>query len=309
MGKNAPNVKSGDIVSFYGYYNYEFLFWDYFQKCTFISPAGIYTINDDTSSYDNELPATKVTYDMIAGYYEAGPSSDEYFFPFLSIDIDGSTLCISLGSYRGSEGCFDVEFTPESNWPKIENNSITFSAEEIYWDETYNLILEFVPASKISGNVETIYLKGSQRFNDYSFTRVTDSPADTPSAPPAPINSKPISVRGEYDDIAGTYIDEYGNGFYMFIGYEDSSKQVAYLDLELVAEMIQVKLLDRSGNSISGHNLYLYPQATSPTQIVDLEYNPYDGSITATISAVTQEDTIRFIPCPDAPYLNPYYVD
>lgn len=84
---------------------------------------------------------------------------------------------------------------------------------------------------------------------------------------------------------------------------------VAYLDLELVAEMIQVKLLDRSGNSISGHNLYLYPQATSPTQIVDLEYNPYDGSITATISAVTQEDTIRFIPCPDAPYLNPYYVD
>ena len=117
-----------------------------------------------------------------------------------------------------------------------------------------------------------------------------------------------VGTEGEYDDITGTYIDDYGDGFYLFIGYEDSSKQTAYLEVELVTEMVLVELIDRNGNSISGHNLHFYPQATSPTQIVDLDYNPYDGSITATIYAVTQDCTIRFVPYPNAPYQNPFYV-
>ena len=114
---------------------------------------------------------------------------------------------------------------------------------------------------------------------------------------------------GEYDDIAGTYIDEYGSGFYMSIGYEDSSKQVAYLEIGLVAETVLVKLGDRYGDHFSGHNLSFYPEGTDPSQIVELNYNPYDGSITATIFAVTQTGIMRFVPCPDASYLNPFYVD
>lgn len=122
------------------------------------------------------------------------------------------------------------------------------------------------------------------------------------------VPSTGADTKGEYDDITGTYIDEYRDGFYLFIGYDDSNKQTAYLEVELVTELVTVELTDRNGNSISGHNLHFYPQATSPTQIVDLDYNPYDGSITATIYAVTQDCTIRFVPYPNAPYQNPFYV-
>ncbi len=82
------------------------------------------------------------------------------------------------------------------------------------------------------------------------------APSDQPNNGFPQSSASPVNGAGSYDDIAGTYIDEYGSGFYLFIGYEDSSKQTAYLEVELVAEMVTVQLMDRSGNSISGHNLY-----------------------------------------------------
>ena len=68
--------------------------------------------------------------------------------------------------------------------------------------------------------------------------------------------------------------------------------------------------LERNGNSISGNDYYR-SYGSAPSQIVDMIYNPEDGSITATIYADTipNGDTIRFVPYPDAPYSNPFYID
>lgn len=120
--------------------------------------------------------------------------------------------------------------------------------------------------------------------------------------------SGPASSDGSYDDIAGTYIDENGYGFYMFIGYDDSSKQAAYANIVLVMEDILVKL-ERDGNFISGSDYYRSLGST-PSQIVEMIYSPGDGSITATIYSDTMPngDTMRFVPYPDAPYSNPFYV-
>lgn len=253
-----------------------------------------------TFQLDYEVPKAKLTYNTLAGNYVAGPE-DDAIYPSLDISIDGSTLWISLGTYRGSEGCFDVEFSPESDWPKIENNTIQFTAKEMYWNETYNITLEFLPATESSNGVDTIYLKGPSQFENWEFVRLNSWGGS--------YNDFVTNVTGEYDDISGTYIDEYGSGFYMFVGYDDSSKQTAYANIGLVMEDVLIKL-ERNGNSISGNDYYR-SYGSAPSQIVDMIYNPEDGSITATIYADTipNGDTIRFVPYPDAPYSNPFYID
>lgn len=87
-----------------------------------------------TFQLDYEVLKAKLTYNTFAGNYVAGPE-DDAIYPLLDISIDGSTLWISLGTYRGSEGCFDVEFSPESDWPKIENNTVQFTAKEAIFDK------------------------------------------------------------------------------------------------------------------------------------------------------------------------------
>lgn len=253
-----------------------------------------------THQLDYEVPEPKLTYATLAGHYVAGPTDNE-IYPSLYISIDGSTLWISLGTYRGSEGSFDVEFSPESNWPKIEDNTIQFTAKEMYWDETYDITLEYLPAVTSSNGADTIYLKGPSQFKNWEFVRLDSSNGI--------YNAPSVDATGEYDDIAGTYIDEYGYGFYLFIGYDDSSKQAAYANIALVMEDVLVKL-ERDGNFISGSDFYR-SIGSAPSQIVDMVYNPLDGSITATIYADTipNGDTIRFVAYPNAPYSNPFYID
>ena len=123
--------------------------------------------SDSDSSKDSKA---EVTYEELVGNYTDGPAND-ITSSGISIDIYDTVLEIFYGSYRGGSGTFDVVFESKDKWPKIENNSIQFTAEEEFWDCTYQLTLTFVPASESPSGSDTIYLKGSELFEDCVFVR------------------------------------------------------------------------------------------------------------------------------------------
>lgn len=101
---NVPFVEAGDIVSFYGYFDFEMLGWN-FENCTFISPAGTYTINEngepeikygsgDNGNQSNNLPNT------------SNPSSTETPVPSVMPDGSQPTPTASGGN------TFPPAFTP-----------------------------------------------------------------------------------------------------------------------------------------------------------------------------------------------------
>lgn len=124
-------------------------------------------------------------------------------------------------------------------------------------------------------------------------------------------SSNSVAVAGEYDDIAGTYIDEGRNGIYMFIGYDDASKKNAYIRLSLAIDDFDVQINGREGDSVFAND-YNPTISSEPAHMVDLDIDLEKRSrIYASfyISEYDYSDEIAFVPMLDAPYENPFYVD
>ena len=147
----SPDVKAGDIVTFYGSFDFESFGWN-FDNCTFTSPAGTFTIDgnstsvsqiafptedfssdDDTAHQygeDEMLVSIPIDRSWPFGYYErndGGASlSLEYYSDDDSIGLD---LYESLqGFYYGGEW-LEPDFTAYFDWFDISAN---------YWNLTIN---------------------------------------------------------------------------------------------------------------------------------------------------------------------------
>lgn len=151
----------------------------------------------ESETNSNKESSSSITYEELIGCYTDGPAN-EIGSSELSIDIYDTTLEISYGSYRGGSGTFDVIFDSESKWPKIENNSIQFTAEESFWDCTYHLTLIFVPASESPTGADTIYLEGSELFENCVYIRDVGESANNNYDDPSTWDNYPEEDGEEY---------------------------------------------------------------------------------------------------------------
>lgn len=138
----------------------------------------------------------------------------------------------------------------------------------------------------------------------------TSTNASTNAPTPSVGNTTNNAPRaGAYDDIAGTYIDEGGSGIYMFVGYNDSSKTDAYIQVALPIEDITVTIHGREGNTVMAND-YNPAYGSEPSHSVDLYIDSANNQIMAEvyISEYDYYEQILFVPSNNSVYSNPFYV-
>lgn len=165
----APTISSGDIVTFYGYYEFWGLGWN-FENCTFESPAGVFTIEDKPDSQPatnaSKAPAeltseTKnVQYSDFVGNFFASNAIDG-----ISIEMSGSTLEILCAGYREEYFTATVDTTKS-----LSGDTLRFRAHASYSSDIYDVFLTYTPAKNSPNGVDTIYMRAQGLF-DMEYTR------------------------------------------------------------------------------------------------------------------------------------------
>lgn len=90
--------------------------------------------------------------------------------------------------------------------------------------------------------------------------RVEDYQADTPQSgsltqadiPTTSQDTEYVDSSGEFDDLVGSWQDEEGIGYYLFIGYSDKAKEHAYASVSTAAADFEVELTLEDGRGASG---------------------------------------------------------
>lgn len=220
-----------------------------------------------------------------------------------SVCTNGSIACEGAGSASAYSLCY-YTLTNSGNLDLSEavlyDSDIPDDVEACFYSTTSESIEDASPIS---------LEKAEQISSKYDPVEISFAPI-VPSGSVATKQSPSVVAdsTGEYDDIAGTYIDENQYGFYMFIGYEDSSKTTAYVSVALAIDDFSVKVQNREGDQIFANDLD-ESIASEPSYAADLDCSQ-PGKILANIyiSEYDYNETIAFVPYPDASYPNPYYV-
>lgn len=184
----SPAVKAGDIVTFYGTFEFESFGWN-FNNCTFTSPAGAFTVDgnrgsvsqtdfpsedfssDDDTAYqygeDGMLASISIDTSFPFGYYEKrgggaieiGYTTDEselIYINFYENRVEG----FYGGSWLQDEDCsayFDWFDITKSNWSlSIDGTQVDIFISSIGMTVTAHGSLGNLSADQVSG---TYYLK------------------------------------------------------------------------------------------------------------------------------------------------------
>lgn len=147
--------------------------------------------------------------------------------------------------------------------------------------------------------------------------RVEDYQSDTPQSgsltqediPTASQDTEYVDFPGEFDDLVGSWQDEEGIGYYLFIGYSDKAKQHAYASVSTAAADFEVELTLDDGGGASG--ALIEGDSSEPSYIIELSRMKYWIEASIYYSEYDFTDYIKFVPAdPDScPYENPYYID
>ena len=145
----------------------------------------------------------------------------------------------------------------------------------------------------------------------------TDEPTDEPTEPTGieepsttPATGSSSKVVGALDPFVGTWRDEYGAGFYLCIGYSDSSKQNGFVHVYTVYDFEAELFAEKGANGkLYAHGLCSTGGSSEPDYAIDLCKDK--GRIEASIYYVgdDMEDHLTFYPADmssDLPF-NPYY--
>ncbi|WP_288860257.1 zinc ribbon domain-containing protein [uncultured Flavonifractor sp.] len=115
------------------------------------------------------------------------------------------------------------------------------------------------------------------------------------------------SVDGPFDSFVGNWQDELGNGFGLWIGYEDETKQRAYAYVATAAGDFEVELtLDESGSVASGTDM---GYGSEPLFAIDISRIGYKLETSLYYGELGFSDYINFVPAdPESVWIeNPYY--
>lgn len=153
---------------------------------------------------------------------------------------------------------------------------------------------QFVTVSGIGGNGGT----GLLNENHGSNLEIDDIQPDY---------TEPAATVGQYDGIAGTWQDEDGNGYYLFIGYADATMQTAYAYVITANAEFEVNLKSGNGETASGT---VMGYGSEPVYALDVSRNKYWLETLIYYGELSYEEHIKFLPAdPETcPYNNPYYI-
>lgn len=124
-----------------------------------------------------------------------------------------------------------------------------------------------------------------------------------PVEPEGPVEA----VGGPFDSFVGTWQDELGNGFGLWIGYEDETKQRAYAYVATATGDFEVELtLDESGSVASGTDM---GYGSEPLFAIDISRIGYRLEASLYYGELGVSDYINFVPAdPESVWMeNPYY--
>jgi hypothetical protein len=153
--------------------------------------------------------------------------------------------------------------------------------------------------------------------NSLNGNRVEDYQVDNPQSgsltqadiPTTSQDTEYVDFFGEFDDLVGSWQDEEGNGYYLFIGYSDKAKQHAYASVSTAAADFEVELTLDNGGGANG--ALIEGDSSEPSYIIELGRMKYWIEASIYYSEYDFTDYIKFVPAdPDScPYENPYYTD
>lgn len=147
---------------------------------------------------------------------------------------------------------------------------------------------QFVTVSKVGGDSGTGLLDNNSGSN---------LGIDNTQDPPV--------TAGQYDEILGTWQDEDGNGYYLFIGYTDTTMQTAYAYVITANSEFEVKLDRWNGETASGT---VMGYGSEPVYALEVSRNKYWLETFIYYGELSYDEHIKFLPAdPDTcPYNNPY---
>lgn len=116
----------------------------------------------------------------------------------------------------------------------------------------------------------------------------------------------PIEYTGELDDFIGTWEDENGYGYYLFIGYGDESKSQAYIAVATATDTFEAELVL---TDIGQANGLVMGGGSEPLYAIDLSRNNYWLETMIYYGKNSLSEEIKFVPADPytCPYTNPYY--
>jgi len=181
----SPHIENGDIVTFYGTFDFESFGWN-FKDCSFTSPAGTFTIDEDEVSvlpanspvsfpssvgssnyedYGEELPDLTIDLTSPFGYYEDNSAKQTAIgIQFLSSDDGGNSIAIDFyetwqESYHGGQwtdstyyAVFDEFDYTNHDWPlKIDGTNVNMHFTETSLTVTADGPIGNMPAELVNG--------------------------------------------------------------------------------------------------------------------------------------------------------------
>ncbi len=254
----------------------------------------------DTTMPSEETNSTETTNPTFSVDSYLGSWSNTYCQMDIARNADLITLNMVCISYRVVE----FELTLSTPIPSLESNKLEFPFDDdglgnqgtvvLYLDSNnLNYVISDYIANSDYG-IQTSYGGGS-------LTRTQSNTVSTNS--------------GDYDDVAGLYIDTSGAFLPMAIGYEDASKEIAYAQISLPSpiEGVTVTLgATRDSNAFWGS--YDEINTSDPTCTVEFQLAT-SGNITANIEywldTGLYKESFIFEPVADgtSSFSNPFFTD
>lgn len=184
-----------------------------------------------------------------------------------------------------------VDFTGKCTYLNEEAvMRITFSVFDDKFNVS-NIAINGVDMSALlwPGLLETIYSDTETSF--------TTEPGSTQSSP---------SQAGAFDDLVGTWQDEDGYGYYLFVGYADGSKRRAFARVSTAAADFETELTWADDEYASGVVTY---GGTEPYYAIYMSRYKYWLETQIYYAEYGFSEYIKFVPADPAtcPYKNPYY--
>lgn len=266
------------------------------ELITYISSDSVLENNSDNSASEKNESTIRL--------FDATKYNGEWATSGFDWEKDGFHLSLSVKGTMININCSQVysskvaETTIIANPPMVKENLLTTGFGDSFGNSGI-MEIKFEDEKIVCTVSEVQYSDEGSGYSiaegEYILTRYNEK--------------EQLTVKGEYDDIAGSYVDAYGPGtYYLHIGYNDETKTKAFVTVDLNDDDFEIPLDSRTGDEISGLLMSSGSEPKYSISIVVADSGWIDANIYIGETGDSQEITFKPINANEAESKNPHYV-